>query len=68
MINVTSEVRVYELDGKDTHPIDYPRLFVRSHWNRDALVVLEINGAKYTIAAGDLIAATNNATNNRRFG
>jgi len=60
MIKVTSEVQCYEVNGQECTG---PRVRVDSHWNRDAMVVLDIDGKRYTVSASDLIAALHNATN-----
>ena len=62
MINVTSEVRVYEKNGKETEYLNTPKIIVENHWNRDSFVVLVIDGVEYTVVAGDLDAAIRNAT------
>ncbi len=66
MISVTSTLKAYEIDGK-TAPIDATPISVKSHWNRDELVVLVIEGKEYTVLAKDLRAAIENGTNVARF-
>lgn len=71
MIYVKNQVRICEVDDKEV-PLGKPsQLFtVSSHWNRDALVVLEfrLDGVtvKISVLAVDLIAALRNATNVNR--
>lgn len=58
-------IKVYELDGSEVfiHQEHEPMIVVKSHWNRKALVVLEIipNHHKYTVDADELIRAIQNA-------
>ena len=76
MIAVRNEVTIYEVDGKERADVPPPLLIVHSHWNRDALVVLEVAGTRVTVSAADLNAAIAadlnaaiaNATNTRRIG
>jgi hypothetical protein len=63
-MKVSTEIAVYEVDGKASPMIDGPKLTVESHWNRDALVVLAApNGATVTVAGSHLVAAIANARN-----
>jgi hypothetical protein len=66
MIKVSSEVTIYETNGKE-NSVPMPVLSVASHWNRDSLVILEIAGQKVTVSAKDLQAAITNATNTVRY-
>lgn len=65
MIKVVNHIKVYEVDGKECHSIaESTSIEVLSHWNRRTMVVIKCEGGKkLTIAANDLIAAINNATN-----
>lgn len=63
MIKVRNEVTIYEKEGKDATGCPLPTIEVVSHWNRDSLVVLIIDGARVTVSARDLQAAIVNATN-----
>lgn len=63
VIKVSNEVTVYEVDGKEPGGLPMPTLTIASHWNRDSLVVLHVNGQRLTVAARDLQAAVSNATN-----
>lgn len=73
MIKSTNVVPIYEVDGKepDEIPSVYmgrgPSMYVTSHHNRDAMVVLELNGRKLAVEAKDLLAAVKNATNSARW-
>jgi hypothetical protein len=69
MIKVSSVVSCYEVDGKETSGMNAkrPELNVRSHWNRQEMVVLEIDGKAYTVLASDLKAAVDNATNTSKW-
>ncbi|HVY79846.1 MAG TPA: hypothetical protein VG994_02600 [Steroidobacteraceae bacterium] len=62
MIKIACEVTVYEIDGKETSMIPPVTITVRSHWNRDSLVVLEVDNRKMAVSAADLHAAITNAT------
>ena len=67
MIKVYNEIKIYEVDEVELKSItDVQPLIVKSHWNNSAVVVLEINGTKYTVVAKDLKAAIDNATNTAR--
>ena len=68
MIKVTNEIKIYEIDDQELKSISNAQpLIVKSHWNNDNVVVLEIGGVKYTVVAKDLKAAIDNATNIARF-
>jgi len=62
MIKVQNMLLIYEADGQETK-VPMPVLTVASHWNKSSLVVLEIDGDKWTVDAADLHAAIVNATN-----
>lgn len=66
MIKVNSTLDVYETDGQEVRELNGPKINVGSHWNRPTLVVLEVDGKRYTVSAADLDAAVRNATNNNR--
>lgn len=66
MIKVSDEVPVYEINDTEATGLERPTISVQSHWNRDAFVVLVVDGKRYTVTARDLQAATNNATNSAR--
>ncbi len=63
MIKVSNTISVYEVDGKESTGIGGPTIDVRSHWNRQSLVVLVLGDQSYTVVADDLVAAIRNATN-----
>ncbi len=68
MIEVTSVIKVYELNGKETAPGATANLTVMSHWNRREFVVLVLpDGSKLSITAKDMKAALENATNSARW-
>jgi len=67
MIKVENEIKIYEVDGKDSIAIDGPVLRVQSHWNERDKVVLIIDGKKLTVVARDLDAAIANAANSARY-
>lgn len=62
-MTVTNTLEIYEIDGEEKHGLDGPLLILKSHWNRDGLVVLQIDGHEYTIDAKRLGKAISNATN-----
>jgi hypothetical protein len=67
MIKVTNEVNIYEADDREVST-PAPRMLVKSHWNYDKFVVLITpGGERLTVAANDLRAAIENATNTKRF-
>ena len=61
MIKVSCEVQNYDNPSKQD-------LFVHNHWNDDRMVVLEINGERFTVSAEDLQKAIANCTNINRYG
>lgn len=62
MIKVTSELPTYDEPAK-------PSIRVHAHWNNPKLVVVWFGDEQQrTVAASDLIAAINNATNTNRHG
>jgi hypothetical protein len=68
MIDVSSKVRVYEINGADVTGHPHPTVTVHSHWNSNDRVVLELpDGMKATFMANDLEAAIKNARNSVRF-
>ena len=52
-VETQSQVKVYELGGKDA-PFATEPLSVESHWNTRKLVVLKRGGLSITVAADDL--------------
>jgi ribosomal protein L25 (general stress protein Ctc) len=63
MIEVTNEIKVYEIDGKEIKALNYPLMKIISHRNYDSRISIEIDGKTYTVIASDLRAAIANATN-----
>ena len=72
MIKVSNYLKVYEFEDKEV-PIGNSHIFsIRSHWNSNDRVVVEVgeeNGQirNFTLLAKDLIAAINNATNTAKW-
>lgn len=66
MIDVSSEVKCYEVNSQEVKGLDYPIIKVKSHWNHRDFVVLEIDGKTYAVSARDLTAAIENATNSAK--
>lgn len=64
MIKVEQRVPVYEIDGKDAVALEEVKIL--SHWNRPEFVVLDADQKKFTLLAGDLLAAIKNAGNTNR--
>ena len=55
-MKIEIEVAVYEIDGKEcAYPA--PSVIVRSHWNRDNMIILEMGDCNFTIAEDDIIKA-----------
>jgi hypothetical protein len=52
-VETQSQVKIYELGGKDA-PVGAEPLSVESHWNTRKLVVLKRGGLSITVAADDL--------------
>ena len=65
MIKVNCEVGTYN-DNLEIKK-DMPKLIILSHWNRDNMVWVEINGEKHLVVAQDLIEAIKNCTNINRY-
>lgn len=63
MIDVTSDVTVYELDGKETSMASRPKIQVASHERYSANIVLVVDGKRYTVSLKDIEAAIKNASN-----
>lgn len=62
-IDVTSKVKVYEIDGLETKPLENINIEVHNHWNITDFVVLTVDGKQYTVLADQLHRAIQNATN-----
>lgn len=64
-MDVASEIVVYEVNGNETKNPE--RLLIKSHWNRDSMVVIVVDENKsLTVAAESLRRAIQNATNWKR--
>ena len=62
-IKVINEVKVYEVDNEELAVGKYPKLKIKSHWNRSSFVILEFEGKDITVVASSLAKAIQNATN-----
>lgn len=60
-IEVINKVEIYEINDEIVNSEKY--VTIKSHWNDNEEVVIDINNKKYTFLARDLINAINNATN-----
>ena len=70
MIGVVSKVPIREEDGHELIDpgLDGPVMHVRSHWNHDSMVIIEVGKEKVSVSARELQAAIANATNTVRHG
>ena len=65
MIKVTSDVKIYEVAGKEENE---KTIKIHSHWNRNEMVNIEFPGfGIITVCAKDIEAAICNAKNSARF-
>jgi len=64
-VETINTIHVYEVDGAELNSFksDKPSVIIKNHWNRSEFVVIEMNGAKYTVLASDLHKAICNAQN-----
>ena len=60
-----NKIRVYEFDGSEIDSSE--AIVIENHWNRKAFVVIGVDGHDYTVDAGDLIKAIENAQNAHRY-
>lgn len=67
MIDVENKIRIYEINDEEVDWNENHKLTIRSHWNRNEMVVLELDGKKIGVVARDLEAAIQNAKNVNRF-
>ena len=72
MIGVSNSLHVYEFEGKETIVGNSHIFVIRSHWNNNDRVVIEIgeeNGQikSFTLLAKDLVAAIKNAENTAKW-
>ena len=59
-LKIEAKAKVYEVDGNEKGcGVSGPVLTVRTHWNVDTLVEIEIGGKRYTVGAADLVKAVN---------
>lgn len=68
-MRVKNILKVYELNGKEldgTIPNSMD-IEVTSHWNRNSLVNIKVDGTEITVCAKELSEAIKNATNTGRF-
>lgn len=70
MINVSSQVKIYEVNGGESVPPSLETMTVSSHWNIDNFVVIKVPGSQntYTVSRRDMEAAIHNAGNSNRHG
>lgn len=61
-IDVRSKVKVYEVNGEDTPPLDKTTIEVESHWVYSDRVTLVVGRKRYTVIVHDLMDAITNAT------
>lgn len=62
-----SKIEIYEINGTESKPVERPVIIVRNHWNRRNFVVIEIDDKNYTVEAGELNRAIENAKNAHKF-
>jgi hypothetical protein len=62
-MKVENEIQIYEVNGYEIKTPPVPYLKIASHGIRDAFVVIEIDGQRYTVIASQLEKAIRNATN-----
>jgi len=66
MIEVTSNVKIYERNGEDVDTTD--EIGVSSHTiYNDRVCLIWLDGTSATVLAKDLIAAVHNATNTAKY-
>jgi hypothetical protein len=60
----TNSLTVCEVNGKSRSELEeLPRCEIRSHWNDNDLVVVQILNQVVTLRAREIIAAVSNSTN-----
>lgn len=68
MVEVHQKIEALHVGGADEGTKSERPLVVRSHWNRDDLVILRLgDGEEIAVRAKELRAAVENATNTARF-
>ena len=68
MIEVKQSIKVYEKNGSECEANKCFSIGVNSHWNRDRMVILAVEGEEFGVLASDLINAIKNAQNTNRNG
>ena len=63
MIRNVNQITIFEINEEEIKTDKV--LIVESHWNDSDMIVLNIEGKKYTVHALDLSKAISNATNVR---
>ena len=66
MIEVKQSIQIYEKNGSECKANEC--LGVNSHWNRNCMVILVVDGKEFGVLASDLIHAVKNAQNSNRHG
>ena len=68
-MKVKNTLKVYELNGKelDSFGSNSMDIEVTSHWNRNSLVNIVVDGKEITVCARELSEAIKNSTNTGRF-
>lgn len=57
MIKTTSEIDIYTVEGKDTSPLNRPKLSVRNVRPSTHMVELAVDDHRWTVTRADLLAA-----------
>lgn len=52
-MDIEAKIPVYEIDGDDKSLKDL-KITIKSHWNRNSLVVIVLGGKEYTVSADAL--------------
>lgn len=63
MMNVKTEINVYEENGQDVPVGETKKISVESHWNRKNFVVIKIGKKTVTVVGSHLSEAISNAQN-----
>jgi len=67
-MEIVTKIKVYETDKKEEKGLDEPILQVKSHWNYNDRVLLELSqGFSITVLKDDLERAIQNAVNKRSW-
>lgn len=64
MFEVECKVKTY---SEELEVNNMPKIYVQSHWNRNNMVYVVIQGVKYLIDAQDMIEAIKNCRNINRY-